>query len=301
MESMKQSLPLWAAAAALACACTVAQGGELEKIRASGEIVLAHRDASIPFSYLDADKQPVGYSMDLCLKIVEAVRRELKLPQLAVRYLPVTSASRIPAIAEGKASLECGSTTNNAERRKRVDYTIAHFISAARLLVRTGSGVERLEDLAGKTAVSTRGTTNIKLLQGANDERLLKMKILEAADHAEAFAMVGTGKADAFAMDDVLLFGLRANAPKPQDFQVVGKPMSIEPYAIMLPKGDAAFKKVVDAEMRRIIFSGEIHPIYQRWFTQPIPPRGINLELPMSYMLKESFRFPSDKVGDLGG
>ncbi|HET6828831.1 MAG TPA: amino acid ABC transporter substrate-binding protein [Ramlibacter sp.] len=298
---MKQSLPLWAAAAALACACTVAQGGELEKIRASGEIVLAHRDASIPFSYLDADKQPVGYSMDLCQKIVEAVRRELKLPQLAVRYLPVTSASRIPAIAEGKASLECGSTTNNAERRKRVDYTIAHFISAARLLVRSGSGVERLEDLAGKTAVSTRGTTNIKLLQGANDERLLKMKILEAADHAEAFAMVGTGKADAFAMDDVLLFGLRANAPKPQDFQVVGKPMSIEPYAIMLPKGDAAFKKVVDAEMRRIIFSGEIHPIYQRWFTQPIPPRGINLELPMSYMLKESFRFPSDKVGDLGG
>lgn len=298
---MKQSLPLWAAAAALACACAAAQGGELEKIRASGEIVLAHRDASIPFSYLDADKQPVGYSMDLCLKIVEAVRRELKLPQLAVRYLPVTSASRIPAIAEGKASLECGSTTNNAERRKRVDYTIAHFISAARLLVRTGSGVERLEDLAGKTAVSTRGTTNIKLLQGANDERLLKMKILEAADHAEAFAMVGSGKADAFAMDDVLLFGLRANAPKPQDFQVVGKPMSIEPYAIMLPKGDAAFKKVVDAEMRRIIFSGEIHPIYQRWFTQPIPPRGINLELPMSYMLKESFRFPSDKVGDLGG
>ena len=298
---MKRSLPLWAAAAATALACTAVHGGELEKIRASGEIVLAHRDASIPFSYLDANKQPVGYSMDLCLKIVEAVRRELKLPQLAVRYLPVTSASRIPAIAEGKASLECGSTTNNAERRKRVDYTIAHFISAARLLVRTGSGVERLEDLAGKTAVSTRGTTNIKLLQGANDERLLKMKILEAADHAEAFAMVGTGKADAFAMDDVLLFGLRANAPKPQDFQVVGKPMSIEPYAIMLPKGDAAFKKVVDAEMRRIIFSGEIHPIYQRWFTQPIPPRGINLELPMSYMLKESFRFPSDKVGDLGG
>jgi glutamate/aspartate transport system substrate-binding protein len=298
---MKRSLPLWAAAAAAALACSAAQGGELEKIRANGEIVLAHRDASIPFSYLDANKQPVGYSMDLCMKIVEAVRRELKLPQLSVRYLPVTSASRIPAIAEGKASLECGSTTNNAERRKRVDYTIAHFISAARLVVRTGSGIERLEDLAGKSAVSTRGTTNLKLLQGANDERLLRMKILEAADHAEAFAMVAAGKADAFAMDDVLLFGLRANSAKPQDFQVVGKPMSIEPYAIMLPKDDAAFKKLVDAEMRRIIFSGEIHPIYQRWFTQPIPPRGINLELPMSYMLKESFRFPSDKVGDLGG
>jgi ABC-type amino acid transport substrate-binding protein len=299
---MKRASTLWSAAVlSAACAAGAAGAGELDKIRASGEIVLAHRDASIPFSYLDADRKPVGYSMDLCHRLVEAVRKELKLPQLPVRYLPVTSASRIPAIAEGRASLECGSTTNNAERRKRVDYTIAHFVSAARLVVRSGAGIQRLEDLAGKTAVSTRGTTNLKLLQGANDERLLKMKILEAADHAEAFAMVATGKADAFAMDDVLLFGLRANAPVPQAFEVVGKPMSIEPYAIMLPKGDDAFKRVVDAEMRRIIFSGEIHAIYARWFTQPIPPRGINLELPMSYMLKESFRFPSDKVGDLGG
>jgi ABC-type amino acid transport substrate-binding protein len=297
---MKQASPLWAATLAACLAAGGAGASELEKIRSAGAIVLAHRDASIPFSYLDADGQPIGYSMDLCLRLVEAIRRELKMPRLEVRYLPVTSASRIPAIAEGRASLECGSTTNNAERRRHVDYTIAHFISAARLLVRADSGIGKLEDLRGRTAVSTRGTTNLKSLQQANEERLLKMDIREAADHAEAFALVASRKAHAFAMDDVLLFGLRANASRPQDFLVVGKPMSIEPYAIMLPRGDAAFKTVVDAEMRRLIFSGELHATYNKWFTRPIPPRGINLELPMGHMLRESLRFPSDKVGDLG-
>ncbi|MGE3346811.1 MAG: amino acid ABC transporter substrate-binding protein [Ramlibacter sp.] len=272
---------------------------ETDKLRSTREIVVAHRDASIPFSYLDARKQPIGYSMDVCARLVTALRRELKLPDLAVKYLPVTSATRIPAIAGGKASLECGSTTNNADRRRQVDYTIAHFISAARLVVRTGSGIQSLEDLTGKTVVSTRGTTNIKTMQRISDERLLKLTIVEAGDHAEAFAMVGSGKADAFAMDDVLLFGLRANAAKPQDFSVIGKPMTIEPYAVMLPKGQPEFKKIIDDEMRRLIFTGELQQLYQTWFMNPIPPRGINLELPMSFMLRESFKFPSDKVGDL--
>ncbi|MBX3653901.1 MAG: amino acid ABC transporter substrate-binding protein [Ramlibacter sp.] len=272
---------------------------EIEKLRSTREIVIAHRDASIPFSYLDANRQPIDYSMDVCARLVEALRRELKLPDLAVRYLPVTSATRIPAIAGGKASLECGSTTNNAERRKQVDYTIAHFISAARFVVRASSGMTALEDLTGKTVVSTRGTTNLKTLQRVNDERLLRMKIVDAGDHAEAFAMVGNGQADAFAMDDVLLFGLRANAPRPQEFSVIGKPMTIEPYAVMLPRDQPAFKKIIDDEMRRLIFTGQLQQLYQKWFTQPIPPRGINLELPMSFMLRESFKFPSDKVGDL--
>jgi len=289
---------------ALGLAATAAKASnpandELTRIRDAREIVLAHRDASIPFSYLDDRRQPIGYSMDLCMKLVDAVRRELKLPTLAVRHLAVTSATRIPAIAEGRASLECGSTTNNAERRRRVDYTIAHFISAARFAVRTRSGIQSLEDLTGKTVVSTRGTTNIKTLQAVSEERLLKMKIIEADDHAAAFAMVAAGKADAFAMDDVLLYGLRANAAQPQDYAVIGKPMTIEPYAVMLPKGQPAFKKVIDDEMRRLIFTGELQQLYQKWFMSPIPPRGINLELPMSFMLKESFKFPSDKVGDL--
>ncbi|MGE0329773.1 MAG: amino acid ABC transporter substrate-binding protein [Ramlibacter sp.] len=289
---------------ALGLAATATQASnpatdELSRIRDAREIVLAHRDASIPFSYLDERRQPIGYSMDLCMKLVDAVRRELKLPTLAVRHLAVTSATRIPAIAEGRASLECGSTTNNAERRRRVDYTIAHFISAARFAVRTRSGIQTLEDLTGKTVVSTRGTTNIKTLQAVSEERLLKMKIIEADDHAAAFALVAAGRADAFAMDDVLLYGLRANAAQPQDYAVIGKPMTIEPYAVMLPKGQPAFKKVIDDEMRRLIFTGELQQLYQKWFMSPIPPRGINLELPMSFMLKESFKFPSDKVGDL--
>jgi ABC-type amino acid transport substrate-binding protein len=275
--------------------------GMLEKIRTNQAITIAHRDSSIPFSYLDADQKPVGYAMDLCLKIVDALKRELKLSTIRVNYLSVTSATRIPSIAQGKAAMECGSTTNTAERRKQVDYTIAHFISSARFLVRSDAGMTKLEDLSGRNVVSTKGSTNIKTLERINGERALNMKVLEAADHAEAFGMVAQKKADAFAMDDVLLFGLRANSAQPEAFTVIGKPMTIEPYAIMLPKGDAAFKKLVDAEMRRIILSGEINAIYRKWFEQPIPPKGINLNLPMPYMLRDSFKYPSDKVADLEG
>lgn len=271
----------------------------LDQIRRSQAITIAHRDTSIPFSYLDAEQKPIGYAMDLCLKVVDAVRRELKMPALKINYLSVTSATRIPSIAQGKAAMECGSTTNTAERRKSVDYTIAHFISSARFLVRKDSGLLKLEDLESRSVVSTKGSTNIKTLERINAERSLKMKVLEAADHGEAFGMVAQKRADAFAMDDVLLFGLRANSAQPEAYQVIGKPMTIEPYAIMLPKGDAAFKKIVDAEMRRIILSGEIQVIYRKWFEQPIPPKGINLNLPMPYMLRDSFKYPSDKVADL--
>jgi ABC-type amino acid transport substrate-binding protein len=275
--------------------------GMLDQIRSSQAITIAHRDTSIPFSYLDADQKPVGYAMDLCLKVVDALKRELKIPALRVNYLSVTSATRIPSIAQGKAAMECGSTTNTAERRKQVDYTIAHFISSARFLVRNDSGLLKLEDLSGKNVVSTKGSTNIKTLERINAERALNMKVLEAADHGEAFGMVAQKKADAFAMDDVLLFGLRANSAQPEAFTVIGKPMTIEPYAIMLPKDDAAFKKIVDTEIRRIILSGEINAIYRKWFEQPIPPKGINLNLPMPYMLRDSFKYPSDKVADLTG
>jgi ABC-type amino acid transport substrate-binding protein len=275
--------------------------GMLDQIRSSQAITIAHRDSSIPFSYLDADQKPVGYAMDLCLKVVDAIKRELKLPALKVNFLGVTSATRIPSIAQGKAAMECGSTTNTAERRKQVDYTIAHFISSARFLVRNDAKLTRLEDLQGRQVVSTKGSTNIKTLERINAERALNMRVLEAADHAEAFAMVAQKKADAFAMDDVLLFGLRANSSQPEAFNVIGKPMTIEPYAIMLPKGDVAFKKLVDTEMRRIILSGEINAMYRKWFEQPIPPKGINLNLPMPYMLKDSFKYPSDKVADLNG
>ena len=285
-------------AASLLMVAPCVSANELEKIRASKAIIVAHRDASLPFSYLD-DGKPIGYSIDLCLKVVDAIKRELKLPALEIKWLPVTSATRIPAIAQGKASLECGSTTNNAERRKQVDYSIAHFISASRFLVKSGSGIGNVQDLAGKTVISTRGTTNLKIVHRINDEHGLKMIVLDANDHAEAFALVASGKAHAFAMDDVLLYGLRANSASAKDFDVVGKPMTIEPYAVMLPKNEPEFKRVVDQEVRRIIVSGEINGIYRKWFERPIPPKGVNLDLPMPYMLRESFKYPSDKVGDL--
>ena len=278
---------------------TASQAGQLDTIKQTRQMTIAHREASIPFSYFDTDKRPIGYSVDICQKLVIALERELKIPKIEVTYLPVSSASRIPTIAEGKASMECGSTTNTAERRKLVDYTIAHFISASRFVVRKDSGYTKIEDLTGRIVASTKGTTNIKTLERISGERLLKLNIIESQDHADGFGMVANKKADAFAMDDVLLYGLRANSSTPEAFEVIGKPMTIEPYAVMLPKGDAAFKKVIDTEMRRIILSGEINAIYKKWFEQPIPPKGINLNLPMPYMLRDSFKYPSDKVADL--
>jgi ABC-type amino acid transport substrate-binding protein len=293
---MKRILFLFAS---LLCLQGAQAAGMLDQIRSNQAITIAHRDASIPFSYLNADGKPIGYAMDLCLKIADAIKRELKLPTLGINYLSVTSSTRIPSIAQGKAAMECGSTTNTAERRKQVDYTIAHFISSARFLVRSDAGLGKVDDLANRTVVSTKGSTNLKTLERINAERALHMKIVEAADHGEAFSMVMQKKADAFAMDDVLLFGLRANSGQPEVTTVMGKPMTIEPYAIMLPKGDVALKRIVDTEMRRIILSGEINAIYRKWFEQPIPPKGINLALPMPYMLKDSFKYPSDKVADL--
>jgi len=270
----------------------------LTRIRDTQTITIAHRDASLPFSYLDDNKKPVGYAVDLCLKIVDAVRRELKLPQLNVAYLPVTSSSRIPAIVDGKADLECGSTTNNAERRKQVAFTIPHFVAAARMLVRTDSGIKNWSDLRGKRVVTTKGTTTIKLLNDRDKVRALGLNLIEGNDHAESFAKVEKGEAEAFTMDDVLLFGLRANAKDPNSFVVVGDPLSVEPYAIMMRKDDAPFKTLVDREVGRVISDGELAKLYEKWFKQPIPPKGLIMNMPMSYLLRDTLRFPTDKVAD---
>lgn len=270
----------------------------LAKIRETRTIVIAHREASVPFSYLDDNKRPVGYAVDLCLKVAEAVKRELKLPQLNVTYLAVTSSNRIPAIAEGKADLECGSTTNNAERRKQVAFTIPHFVAAVRMVVRSDSGIKNWSDLRGKRVVTTKGTTTIKLLNERDKVRSLDLKLVEGRDHAESFAMIEKAQAEAFPMDDVLLYGLRANAPRPADFEIVGDTLSAEPYAIMLRKDDPAFKAVVDREMGRIINDGEIYKLYDKWFRGPIPPKQVNMNMPMGHLLRDMLRFPTDKVGD---
>ena len=281
---------------ALSMSATDTTASELEKIQKTKSISIAHRESSIPFSYLDGNKRPIGYAIDLCERITESIRVHLKLPSINVIFVPVSAASRIPTMLAGNASLECGSTTNTAERRKQVDFTIPHYISSARLLVRSISPIDGQEDLHNKIVASNRGSTSIKNLERLNAEHLLRMQIVGTSDHTEAFQMLSSGKVDAFAMDDVLLYGIRAQAENPGDFKVVGRPMTIEPYAIMLPKADPAFKRVVDDEMRRMIANGTLQQLYAKWFLQPIPPSGANLQLKMPSLFRESLKFPTDKV-----
>lgn len=271
-----------------------AQQGTLDKIRASGAITLGHRDSSIPFSYLDDNRKPIGYAMELCDRIVDAVKTELKLPNLKVNYQPVTSATRIPLLANGTIDLECGSTTNNAERQKQITYTITHFVTANRFVSKKSSNINALADLKGKTVVSTSGTTNIKQITEINAAQNLGINILPAKDHAEAFLMVDTGRAVAFVMDDILLAGLVANHANPGLFTISKDALSVEPYGIMLRREDPAFKAVVDKAMTQIYTSGEIKAIYSKWFEKPIPPRGINLNIPMGDSFKRVVAKPTD-------
>jgi ABC-type amino acid transport substrate-binding protein len=268
----------------------------LDRLKSGGKIIIAHRESSVPFSYLDAHKKPVGYAVDLCLKLAQAVAKNIGAKDNGVDYLMVTPANRITSIEQGKADMECGSTTNNAERRQKVAFTVPHFITGARMLVRADSKAERIEDLQGKKLVSTKGTTPLKAVESANRERLLGITIMEAPDHGKAVEMVEKGEADGFVMDDVLLYGLATNRANPKALKVVGKFLTTEPLAIMLSKNDPEFKKLVDAEMKRLINSREIFAIYDKWFTQPIPPKNTALNLPVSYLLRDFWKYPTDIV-----
>lgn len=266
----------------------------LKKIKDSGTVVIGHRDASIPFSYLDDKQQPIGYSMDICLKIVEAIKAELQLPNLQVKMNPVTSATRIPLMQNGTIDLECGSTTNNLERQKQVAFAITTFVTANRLMAKKASKITSLDDMKGKTLVSTSGTTNLKQVTELNAQRNLGMNIITAKDHAESFLMVETGRAAAFAMDDILLYSLVASAKNPGDYTITSEALSVEPYGIMLRKDDPAFKKVVDNAITALFKSGEIDQLYTKWFQSPIPPKNINLNVAMSDALKKAIAHPTD-------
>ena len=292
---MKAVRILLAFAAACSLAGTAAaQEGTLKKVKDSGAITIGHRDASIPFSYYDDKQQPVGYAMDLCMRIVDAVKAELKMPALKVNYQLVTSANRIPLMANGTIDLECGSTTNNLERQQQVWFTITHFVTANRWAYKKSSGVGKLADLKGKTIVSTAGTTNIKGMTEINAAQNLGMNIISANGHPEAFQMVETGRAVAFAMDDILLASLVAQSRSPGDYAISAEATSVEPYGIMLRKDDKAFKAVVDAAMTSLYKSGRINPIYEKWFQKPVPPKGINLNLPMGDAMRKVVAKPTD-------
>jgi glutamate/aspartate transport system substrate-binding protein len=271
-----------------------AQEGTLKKIKDSGSIAIGHRDASVPFSYYDDKQRPVGYAMDLCHRIVDAVKNELKMQKIDVKYQLVTSANRIPLMANGTIDLECGSTTNNLDRQKQVAFTITHFVTANRWIAKRASKIGKLEDLKGKTVVSTAGTTNIKQITELNGQKNLGMNIISANGHPEAFQMVETGRAVAFVMDDILLYGLAAQSRNPKDYVISPVALSVEPYGIMLRRDDPAFKKVVDNAMIQTYKSGQINAIYDKWFQKPVPPRNINLNVPMSEQFKKVVKNPTD-------
>lgn len=277
----------------------VLSGPTLDRIRQSGKIVLGHRESSVPFSYLDADKRPVGYALDLCLKLADTIRKKLDMKTITPEYVMVTPSNRMPLVEEGKVDLECGPTTNNAERRTKVAFTVPHYITGARYMVRTDSGINDIVGFEDKRMVSTKGTTPLKAVERANRERGLRMKLLEAPDHARAVEMVETNEADGFVMDDVLLYGLIATRPNPEKLKVVGKFLTVEPLAIMFAKNDPELKTILDNEMKRLIVSREANAIYDRWFMQPIPPRNTSLNLPMNYLLRDFWKYPTDQVPGL--
>lgn len=269
----------------------------LARIRASGAVVIGYRGSSIPLSYLAGDR-PVGYSVDVCRFLAADLAKALGLKSVTVNYREVTPVDRFDAIRTGRVDLECGSTTNTAARRRLVAFTIPHFLAASRLMVRASDPFAKIEDLNGRRVASTAGTTNVASLKREASLKGLTIDVPEAADHAEAVRWLLAGKVDGFAMDDVLLYGLRAESAKPSMLKVIGKPMTVEPYAIAFAKGEPQLKRLVDSTLRRLIESGELRRLYDRWFMQPIPPKGIDLEMPISPLLEDSWRFPSDFVPD---
>ena len=273
--------------------------GTLKKIKESGTITLGHRDSSIPFSYIaDASGKPVGYSHDVQLAIVEGLKKQLDMPDLKTKYTLVTSQTRIPLVQNGTVDVECGSTTNNVERQQQVDFSVGIFEVGTRLLSKKDSPYKDFDDLKGKNVVTTAGTTSERILKAMNADKQMGMNVISAKDHGEAFNMLESGRAVAFMMDDALLAGEMAKAKKPTDWAVTGTAQSYEIYGCMVRKGDPDFKKAVDDAIVAYYKSGEINKTYDKWFNQPIPPKGLNLLFPMSDQLKELIANPTDKAAD---
>jgi len=283
-------------AAITASAVSAQESATLKKIKDSGSISLGHRESSIPFSYYDDKQQVIGYSHELLLKVVDAVKAELKLTKLDTKLVPVTSQNRIPLVQNGTVDIECGSTTNNTERQKQVAFSNTIFIIGTRLMTKKDSGIKDFPDLAGKNVVTTAGTTSERLLRKLNEDKKLNMNIISAKDHGESFLTLETGRAVAFMMDDALLYGEMAKAKRASDWAVVGTPQSREAYGCMLRKDDPGFKKLVDAAIAKTMGSGEIEQIYNKWFMAAVPPKGLNLNFVMSDDMKALFKSPNDKA-----
>lgn len=269
--------------------------GTLKKVKDTGSITVGYRESSIPFSYLDNNGKPIGYAMELCGKVVDAVKADLKMPDLKVNYAPVTSSNRIPLLENGTIDLECGSTTNSVARQKQVSFGPTYFVINVTAAVKKDSGINDFAQLAGKNIVTTSGTTAVPLLKKYEKTKDMEFKEIYGKDHAESFLLMADGRAAAFVMDDILLAGQIANSKDPSAFKILPGSLRQEPYSMMLRKDDPQFKALVDKTVGAVMKSGEINKIYAKWFTSPIPPKGINLNFPETPAIKEAFAHPNDK------
>ena len=285
-------LPLWIAVATPAQAQSPTP--VLDQIRQSGTITLGYREGAVPFSFSDAKGQPAGYAVDLCLRAAEAAQRRLNLPELKVRWLPLTAQSRVPAVVNGLVAIACAPNTITAERKKQVDFSLAYYVSAVRMLVRTDSGIQSFDDMRGKTVVTSAGSTSDRHVRRLKDQ--YGYREVYAKDHVESFLMLDTGRAQAFVLDDVVLYGLRANAKTPAQYEVVGPTLSVERNALMLSKADAQWKALVDQTLAALFASPDVLALQKRWFQQPIGARGIVLGLTPSPEVLAAWKHPSDEA-----
>ncbi|MGX7004864.1 glutamate/aspartate ABC transporter substrate-binding protein [Caballeronia sp. KNU42] len=266
----------------------------LGKIQASNTIAIGHRETSVPFSYVDANNEVIGFSQDICNRVIDAVKAKIKKPDLKVRFIPVTSQNRIALVQNGTVDLECGVTTNLKARQAQVAFSDTFFVATTRLLTRKDSGIKDFADLAGKTVVTNQGTTSERILRKMNEEKKMNMQIISAKDYGEGRLTLETGRAVAYMMDDVLLAGTRSLTANPSDYVLVGTPQSSEAYGFMLRKDDPEFKKLVDDTMSEIMKGPEIKAMYAKWFLKPVPPKNINFDFPMSDALQKLYANPND-------
>jgi glutamate/aspartate transport system substrate-binding protein len=270
-------------------------GGTLAKIKESGEIRLGHRDVSVPFSYLDDNQKPVGFAMDLCARIVDAVKSELKLASIQTKLQPIQLSTQIPLIQNGTIDIVCGPATNTLERQKVVAFSNTIFVSSIRAVVKKDAAIKAFEDLNGKPVSLTSGSTSIALLTARGQEKNFQTKNILSGDHAGSFLALTTGRSEAFIMDDILLASLIANSPDPDNWRIIDDSLRTEPYGLIIRRDDPEFKNLIDKTLVGMMKSNQFGDLYAKWFMNPIPPKNVNLNFPMTAPLKDAVANPNDK------
>ena len=288
-------IALLLSAALIAPAAAQDLTGTLKKVKETGAFTVGFRESSIPFSYLDDKQQPIGYAMDLCMRVVDAVKADLKMPNLKVNLQPVTSSNRIPLLQNGTIDMECGSTTNSVQRQQQVAFGPTYFVINVTAAVKKSSNINAIAELNGKTVSTTSGTTSVPLIKSYEKTKNVTVKEIYGKDHGESFLLLADDRAAAFIMDDILLAGQIANSKSPGDYKILPESLRQEPYSMMLRKDDPQFKALVDKTVGGIMKSGEIEKIYAKWFMNPVPPKGINMNFPMTPPIRETFKNPNDK------